>query len=839
MRNLTLKIITTSLFALTNITGGGIPACPYTFEYTQPDSTVISVLQIGDEHSHCYCTVDKIPIAKDNTGFFRYIESPDKKKLADYVARNPEQRTRQEKSYIENLSQNGTFKSVLQKIKRHKREKPAAKSLDFPNTGEVRGLIILAEYTNLKFSSTGTKERFQAQMNQAGYSENGATGSARDYFIDQSNGTFFPYFDIVGPITLPHEMAYYGENDFYGNDLNLDELIVDACLEADKTCGTDFSEYDYDNDGAVDLVYVIYAGYAESNNAPENTIWPSAGSLEEFGVTINIDGKKISTFACSSELNGRTGTELSGIGTFCHEFSHCLGLPDLYNTEYGDTFGMGTWSIMDMGSYNNDSKTPAGFSAFERYSCGWLTPKELQEMTADVELQPLNTSNQAYIIRSPFNENEFFTLENRQQTGWDTYLPGHGLMIVHIDYDEAAWSDNTVNNTAGHERVQIVPADGNFTTPEGDLYPGTIHNTYFTDDSEPAAKLYTGGKLNKPIIEIREQGETILFHFLIDRLETPSSLGVSNHTETELTATWDAIDQAESYTLVYAEQYPENTELINETFQNFTEGTPLMPSTDDISTALDNFTSQAGWTGSQIGQSGGNCYLKAKGHIVTPQLDFSGDGTFTIEFDAQSNRSYYDGITITIGESNDFSETSTTIVLNSPSRKERICQTFSTSIDKGYIKIESVSNLSISNLTVYSGQKSESEKTGMPLHGEPVIIEGITENHYDINIPNPDKKYLFKVQAKNQYTSSPFSSKFKIDKPGHVTETEQSSGRFITTSKNTAYIHGIPGDRISIISISGQTVYSGIIQESVCTKSLRAGMYLIRIGEYTFKTTIL
>ena len=841
MRHDILRKAIAPLIMLANYGGGwAVPASPYITDIQQPDGTVISVMQIGDERSHCYCTADRVPIAKDSQGYFRYIQSPDKKQLSKYIARNSEQRSPEETIFVENLKANGTLKKALQRTAPGNLKKQAPSKLGFPNKGEVRGLIILAEYSDLKFSSEEIADKITAQMNRQGYSENGATGSARDYFIDQSNGLFFPYFDVIGPITLPNNMAYYGENDFSGNDLNIGQMIADACTEADITCGTDFSKYDYDNDGMVDLAYVIYAGYAESNNAPENTIWPSAGSLEEFGISLELDGKTISTFACSSELSGTTGEELSGIGTFCHEFSHCLGLPDIYNTTYGDTFGMGQWSIMDMGSYNNGSKTPAGYSAFERYSCGWLSFEELQEATPDVALQPLNTSNEAYIIRSPYNQNEFFTLENRQQTGWDKYLPGHGLMIVHVDYDKTAWDNNTVNNVAGHERVQIVPADGDFTDAEGDLYPGISNNKYFTDDSQPAATLYTGGKLGKPVIEIREQDNTVFFHYMIDRLNTPGMLSASDFNGNGFTATWEAVDQAESYTLVVAEQYPTNTKLIEETFEKFSNGTLLLPDNTEISQELDNYTGQPGWTGSGIGQSGGSCYLKAKGHIVTPMLDFSGDGTFTIEFDAQSNRSYYDGIKITIGENADFSEPDTIITLDSPSRKKRVAQTFKTSIDKGFIKMESVSNLSISNLIVYSGQQSDKPKTAIPPHSDPAVFENITENHYDVSFSSGSGKYLFRVQAKNQYTSSAFSDKFKTENLSGVPYgIERASERFISANGNVLSVHGIPGDLLTITSLTGQTIISEIMNSNVCKKSLPSGFFLVNVGGTIFKTIIL
>lgn len=378
MQKVIFCIILGVLFFIFPLSTKAIPAYPHAVEYTQPDGTILSITLTGDEHSHYYQTLDRIPVRKGDDGFFRYLDTPESSHTRTCIARNPQDRTPREKAFTDSLRLHNSFSQVAQQ-RRAKSRTPQTRAFDFPSRGEVQGLIILAQYADVKFSSVGTREAFDAQMNQTGYAEYGATGSARDYFTAQSNGVFFPHFNVVGPVTLSHEMKYYGENDFYGADLNLATMIAEACNEAHEKCGVNFADYDLDNDGTVDLVYVIYAGYAESNGADDNTIWPAAGTLDEFGQTLTLDGKKISAFACSSELSGKTGETLSGIGTFCHEFSHCLGLPDLYNTEYGDTFGMGTWSLMDMGSYNNNSRTPVGYSAFERYSCGWLDLQELQE----------------------------------------------------------------------------------------------------------------------------------------------------------------------------------------------------------------------------------------------------------------------------------------------------------------------------------------------------------------------------------------------------------------------------------------------------------------------------
>lgn len=813
-----------------------IPACQRAIVYTQPDGIPITLILTGDEHQHCHRTVDGVAVVRGDDGFFRYLDNRFGVKAGNLIAHDPWRRATQEVEYVNELKLSGMSEPLMSPGMKTASARQS-RSLGFPNHGEVRGLIIMAQYADVAFSAKGTRDAFHAQMNAEGYSIDGATGSARDYFIDQSGGVFLPTFDVVGPVTLPRGMRYYGENDFYGNDVNIAALIMDACNVAHETCGVDFSRYDYDDDGCVDLVYVIYAGYAESNNASAETVWPSAGSLDELGETLTLDGKRISTFACSSELSGTSGERLSGIGTFCHEFSHCLGLPDLYNTAYGDTFGMGSWSIMDMGSYNNDSRTPAGYSAFERYSCGWLTLEELSTAMPDVALPPINESNRAYVIRSPYNSNEYFTLENRQQTGWDAHLPGHGLMIVHIDYDKEAWDSNTVNNTVGHERVQLVAADGDFTNPEGDLYPGTSFNTAFTDVSFPAARLYHGGELGKPVIEIREEGGDIFFHFMIDPLAAPSGLDATPVENGSFTATWDDGGDADSYTLVWAEQYTDGTVLANETFEAFADGTFLMPDTVDISNDLDTYTHEAGWTGSGIGQCGGRCYVKARGHITTPLLDFSGSGTFTLEFDAQSSRSYYDGIKITVSETADFSGRNTSFTLDSPSRTQRISHTFDVALDSGYVRIGTVSSLAISNLTLFSGDRTDVPRTEMTRRNPPVLIDGIIDNQCTINVTDWRQGYIFRVMSKNQYTSSPWSSKFKV---GSVLPVGAVSvpAKFVSIDGDVMSIHGNPGDKVTVITVGGQIVIACVMHEPPLQLHLPSGAYVVRIGESSHKVMI-
>lgn len=392
----------------------------------------------------------------------------------------------------------------LLEIRNSRRKAGQAVSTATPLNIAPRGLVILANFKDVKFNEQNTVEAMTEMLNGDNYTYNNATGSARRYFIDQSNGEYAPYFDVVGPVTLSKDMDYYGEDDnsagYEGEDLHAVDMIVEACRLADSKFGVDFTKYDCDNDGEVDFVFVIYAGYNQAEGGPANTIWPHAFWVSDYhgkmagGITCVLDGKKINTYACGSELRGKTGTTRCGVGTFCHEFSHVLGLPDLYVTSGSSNHRtQGSWDILDYGPYNNDGRTPPAYSAYERFFCGWLTPVILNSQ-GTYQLRELQESNSAAIITSTGSSNlkgndpdptEFYLIENRQQTGWDKYLKGHGMMITKISYTYSAWYYNTVNNSKNAMGVDIIEAKTNNSISDKatDLFPAgadayTPYETY-------------------------------------------------------------------------------------------------------------------------------------------------------------------------------------------------------------------------------------------------------------------------------------------------------------------------------------------------------------------------
>lgn len=393
-----------------------------------------------------------------------------------------------------------------------------------PYVGTKKGLIILVEFADTKFWEDHTPALYQRIANEEGFNEMGFSGSVKDYFKDQSYGQFELDFDIAGPVTLPNNYSYYGgpingQND---NPTALGEMVISACEAIDNDI--DFTNYDWDGDGEVDQVFILYAGHGEASWDDPNTIWPHEWNLHSaLGRTLTLDGVKIDTYACSCELGVKTENNkrvecIDGIGTICHEFSHCLGLADMYDTSYSGNYGMGDWDIMDQGSYNGDGYLPANYTSYERMYAGWIEPTELKENCEISSMKDLASSGEAYIIYNDNNKNEYYLLENRQLTGWDAGLPNSGLLILHVDFDATVWKQNLVNSTS-RQRCTIFIADNNPNENDaGDIYPYSYNNS-LTNTSTPAATLNNmntdGSKyMNKSIRNITRNGDgTVSFTF--------------------------------------------------------------------------------------------------------------------------------------------------------------------------------------------------------------------------------------------------------------------------------------------------------------------------------------
>ena len=456
------KFILTILLTVTAMTMMAVPAKRGVWKTLKlQDGTEVRAQLVGDEFGACWRGVD----GKN------YVKSGD-----SFVILNSEIAKRS------NARKEMALKSRAKRLKANVTRRAAGNRSAL--TGDKKGLIILVNFKDTKFqtSDAETQALYNNVANTQGYSDdNGFSGSVADYFKDQSRGVFNLTFDVVGPVTVSKNAAYYGENDAQTKqDKRPAEMVIEAVNLA-KSKVNNWQQYDWDNDGEVDQVMIIYAGEGEASGGAEATIWPHEYSLaaakyygEGTGPVTVDNNLEVNTYAVANEgmveqsLFGESFTYM-GIGTICHEFSHCLGLMDMYDTAYGGNFGMDAWSLMDQGSYNNNGFTPANYTSFEKQQIGWITPKELTTATTVTALQALADADDFYRITNKGNENEYYLLENRQQKGWDQYVPSSGLLVLHVDYDDEIWAwnlANTNNSDASegvlndHQRCTIFHADG-------------------------------------------------------------------------------------------------------------------------------------------------------------------------------------------------------------------------------------------------------------------------------------------------------------------------------------------------------------------------------------------
>lgn len=530
------KYILFSFLLLSAAFVGAVPARKVVKTITQQDGTTLQIVLGGDEYFRYYTTTDGVPLVWfQNNYYYGQIIADSLQADTRWMAHELALRGSEEMQFAACLKED--FQEYGEEIRRNRiARKLEQVTLDEPKTralssfggqvlqepmvGRKKGLVILVEFQDVKMKIGTPKETFHALMNEEGYRGYGMYGSVRDYFLAQSYGAFDFSFDVAGPVTVSQDMAYYGANSG-GSDKRPEVMVREACKLVDPE--VNFAEYDWDGDGVAEQIFVIYAGYAESNGASAETIWPHQFQVTDTnGAALVLDNTTIKKYACSSELAGVSGTTVSGIGTICHEFSHCFGLPDFYDTR-GSNFGMDVWSLMDYGCYNNNGYTPVGYSAYERMFCGWLEPQVLIMQQPVQNMPALSDEPVAYFIQNEANQSEYYILENRQKKGWDSEMPGHGLMVVHVDYNQSLWASNTVNTSSSRQRMTIIPADNslgrNPNDYAGDLYPGSSNNQNLTNESIPAAHLNSynvdGSRfMNKPIYNIREENGLIYFDYM-------------------------------------------------------------------------------------------------------------------------------------------------------------------------------------------------------------------------------------------------------------------------------------------------------------------------------------
>lgn len=827
-----------------------IPAYYRLHTHIQPDGKSITYYLRGDEYKHSYFTKEGYMLYQTSEGAMCYVTFDNEGNivLTTCLAHEASEMTNEEKSLITSFEKIG-YSTKCNSIMRQKKRKQNNESEAFPTTGKIRGLVILVEFADNSFYEEYTQSVFNSAMNEEEFSMYGATGSAKDYFTDQSMGLFQPSFDVIGPVKLSNKLSYYGQNStgFMGYDLHPAEMVVEACQIAHDQFGTDFSQYDNDNDGNVDFIYIIYAGYGESYGAPSYTIWPHAANINDYYQYLTLDGKSIGKYACSCELKNTTGNTLEGIGTFCHEFSHILGLPDFYQTNGGGYTQLGSWSIMDSGCYNNESRTPASYSAFERYSLGWLEFKDIEKQETDIELPELTENNIAYRLTTE-KENEYFILENRQQKNWDAYLPATGLMISHVDYNQSIWNNNSVNNDNTHPRYDLEEADGSQGVYyEGDLFPGNTNNTRFTDDSQPGALQWDGTRTNKAITNIRNKEGMVYFDFMQDKLTKPIMLEPTNITDSSFTANWQKVNGVSSYTLAVYEIVPDSIQplAINEDFELMTKGNYPSADTTDISGNIDAYTKTKGWSGNVIFQAGGLCKIGnygVSGRITTPSTDMTmNNGIYTIAFTAKSypgkgvNYRIYSSDTNTGNTIEEYTfkgnSTGDSIVLVMHGGTKHTTLTIETSNERLYI----------GDLRMLRGEVDSTYVWNITNPQQ--IFTDLTEESYTVTGLKSGHSYQYAVRAmsNDEFCHSEYSDTLTVKMKDIQTNilNESTHGCILTVQGNRIFVHNVTSyEHIRIYDMTGKIIYSEKVKEDTEIDIGEKGLYIIMTNNRRLKLFI-
>ena len=531
------------------ITAMAVPAKPGWHTIKQSDGTILKIQAVGNAFNHALLTSDGLTVAQGCDGDYYYTSSLTG--LTAVRAHESDERSSSENAFV--TAQRGNLVPTYKSYRHAPQGKPkfsvggSNEDYGVPAIGSRRIPIILVEFQDKKFNNT-RQDIINAMLT--------GNESVGQYFRDQSNNVYQPDFDVYGIYTLSQNREYYGGHQDGNNDKGVGYMVTEACQLA-AADGVSFKPYDTNGDDYCDVVIVIFAGVGEAQayyNHPE-AVWPcnwylSAASYYGMGgngaFRPNTGDPMVDMFAVFNELHGSddNGTIVDGIGTFAHEFGHCLGLPDFYDTGGSDHYGMGDWDIMCLGCYNNDGFTPAGYSAYEKVFMGWIdyiTPAPGTYYTLPIFNQKNAATDKALCITSDLNQNEFFVIENRRKQGWDRYAPGEGIMITHVIYNADRWWANTPNNN-DIQLMSLMNADNSWSYDDEytDLWPQS-GKTEFTDSSSPAAKLHmnargrivsNAGYLGKPVTEmvINEDG-TASFWYMKGSATNPT-----------ISVTSDAID---------------------------------------------------------------------------------------------------------------------------------------------------------------------------------------------------------------------------------------------------------------------------------------------------------
>ena len=558
MRKLFLLLFPFIILIANNHSVFGVTAYPFPIEIIQPDGSKIMIIPKGDEHLKWAQTVDGYSIMRNSKGIYEYTKlGPTMDMIPSGIqVKNVPERSSSDIQFLNNTpkglvyskSQVGVMKSISRMY-----QKNTLKA--FPTSGSRKLICILIGFTDKAF--TKTKADFENLFNQVGYSADGATGSVFDYYKENSYNQLNLAVTVAGPFTAGHNMAYYGANDTSGIDVNPEALVTEAVTLADPS--VNYADFDNDNDGTVDGVFVIHAGYGEEAGASANTIWAHTSSIPP----LTLDGKTVSDYACSSELRGVSGTGLTRIGVICHEFGHILGTMDFYDTNFttnGSYNGTGDWDIMGEGSWNNNGTTPAHHNPYTKiFVYGWATTKTFTS-GANITLNNAEQNSNSFYLINTTTSNEFFLLENRQKQKFDSYIPGHGMIIYHVDGNYINTAADAIN-VGSHQGMYPVCANATGLPPatygvinsSGLPFPGSGNRTSFTDTTIPNALSWASANTNSPISNITEDNinKTVSFTAptFANRPVSPSANPATNILQTVFDANWNTSATATGYRL--------------------------------------------------------------------------------------------------------------------------------------------------------------------------------------------------------------------------------------------------------------------------------------------------
>lgn len=503
---------------------------------TQPDGTTFQAILKGDEFVNVKTTLQGHAIVQEEDGWWCYaVFSPDGSRHSTgvRVGIDAPLAAIQESLNIpfNTLAEKISLKrQQLRKIENHVHTRAGQES---PAVKHV--LVLLVEYSDVKFKYG--KSSFESLLTSKGYSDNGATGSAKDYFEAQFGDKVKFEFEVSNVVSLSKKRAYYGGNTTSGDDKAPAEMVKDACVAVDSQI--DFAKYDDDGDGVVDNIFVFFAGPDEAEGASDECIWSHSWALYRgAGISLTLDGRMIDGYACASELsltwkNNQVQEVMTGIGTFCHEYSHTLGLPDMYDTDYegNDGWAAGLWgstSVMDAGNQNNNNNTPPNYNAIEREILGLAEPVIL-ENSATYSLPPIHTSNLCYRMNTDA-DGEYFLFECRAKVGWDAYIGGSGMLVYHIDkrtQNLDRWIyHNTVNSDKDHQCADLIEADArrDYFTDQADRMNSmaNIRTVFFpsgdvnslTGFGTPPFVFWSGKHSESSITGIKKDGDNVSFNYL-------------------------------------------------------------------------------------------------------------------------------------------------------------------------------------------------------------------------------------------------------------------------------------------------------------------------------------